>query len=139
MTPDDTAQPGGAPAMPPASQARLQAAEVPTVPWRWDNRHRRGRRVLLPAAAAGAAVTAFLLTDAIGAQHGSHPPAAAPTKPTTVEVNGAVLRGQPVKAVRRQLRHLGLQVRLRWRPSSRLSPGKVVSVRPAGRNHDRSG
>src|SRR5204862_3452032 len=46
---------------------------------------------------------------------------------------GAALRGQPVKVVRRQLRRLGLEVRVRWQPSSRLSPGKVMSVRPTGR------
>jgi len=133
MIAEDTGQPGGASAVPPVAQAWQQAHEAPTVPWRWDNRRRRGRRILLAAAALGAAVIALLFTSVTGPQDGNRVAAAAQAKPMTVEVNGAALRGLPVKVVRRQLRHLGLEVRVRWRPSSRFSPGKVVSLRPAGR------
>ncbi len=84
------------------------------MPWQWDHRNHRGRRILLAAAAVVAAVTAVLLTSVMIPQH-SHLVAAAPAKPMTVDVNGAALRGQPVKVVRRQLRHLGMDVRVRWR------------------------
>jgi hypothetical protein len=137
----DTGQPDSAPTVPSVPQPSQQAYEAPAVPgrWdnqerrgRWDNQKRRGRRILLAAAAIGAAVIAFWLTSGTGAQDGSHP-AAAPATPLTVEVHSAALRGQPVKAVRRQLRHLGLRVRIRWRPSSGLPPGMAISVRPTGR------
>jgi hypothetical protein len=48
----DRGSPGVAPAVPVAPVGQ-QADEAPTVPWRWDNRKRRGRRILLAAAAAG--------------------------------------------------------------------------------------
>lgn len=131
MTAEDTAQPGGAPGVPMAP-ASPPAPEAPTVPGRWEDRKRRGPRILLAAAAVGAAILAFLLTSVTGAHHHSHPAAAAPATPAVVDVNGPALRGQPVKAVRRQLRHLGLQVRIRWRPSPRLPAGTVRSVRPTG-------
>ena len=133
MIGDDTGQPGNAPTAPSVAPASPQAGEAPAVPGRWDNPNRRGRRILLATAAAGAAVIAFLLTSGTGAQDGSPPAVAAPATPITVDVHGAALRGQPVKAVRRHLRHLGLKVRIRWRPSPRLPPGTVISVRPAGR------
>ena len=129
MTADDTRQLGGGAAVTPPSQ---HAAEAPTVPWRREKRKRHGRRILLAATAATAAIAAFLLTSVMGTQDGSHVAALAPAKHRSVEVNGTALRGQSVKAVRRQLRHLGLEVRVRWLPSSRLSPGTVISVRPTG-------
>ena len=50
-----------------------------------------------------------------------------------VQVNGASLIGQPVGAVRQQLRQLGLVVGTRWLPSDQQPPGTVLSVLPAGR------
>ena len=50
-----------------------------------------------------------------------------------IEIDAARLRGQPVPAVSRELRHLGLIVHVRWRPTDREPPGLVLSVRPGGR------
>jgi len=50
-----------------------------------------------------------------------------------VGVNGPSLAGQPVDTVRRQLRELGLVVRVLWQPSDQQEPGTVVSVQPSGR------
>jgi beta-lactam-binding protein with PASTA domain len=49
-----------------------------------------------------------------------------------VRVDGKTLLGKPVPAVRRQLRHLGLDVQVRWQPSNRMPPGRVLSVKPTG-------
>lgn len=53
--------------------------------------------------------------------------------PRIVVVNGAVLVGLPVNAVRWQLRHLGLRSRVVMAPSQKRSPGTVLSVTPTGR------
>jgi hypothetical protein len=53
--------------------------------------------------------------------------------PRIVVVNGAVLVGLPVNAVRWQLRHLGLRSRVVMAPSQKQSPGTVLSVTPTGR------
>jgi hypothetical protein len=50
-----------------------------------------------------------------------------------VEVNGNQLAGQPVGAVRRRLRQLGLSVRVLWLPSVQRREGIVLSVQPSGR------
>ncbi len=50
-----------------------------------------------------------------------------------VDVNGSSLVGQPVRAVARELRNLGLVVRVRWQPSRLRPAGMVLSVRPGGR------
>jgi hypothetical protein len=50
-----------------------------------------------------------------------------------VDVNGNSLVGQPVPAVARELRKLGLVIRMRWRPSGLQPAGMVLSVRPGGR------
>jgi serine/threonine-protein kinase len=50
-----------------------------------------------------------------------------------VEVNGNQLAGQPVGAVRRRLRQLGLSVRVLWLPSGQRREGIVLSVQPSGR------
>jgi hypothetical protein len=39
---------------------------------------------------------------------------------------------QPLSAVRRQLRHEGLHVRVAWQPNGHQQPGTVLSVQPAG-------
>jgi hypothetical protein len=88
-----------------------------------------GRWMSLPVAAAVAVLAAFVLIGVIG-----HRPAhqAAVAKTATVNVNGAALRGLPVAAVRGKLRRLGMQVRVLWRPSTRVPAGRVLAVRPAG-------
>jgi serine/threonine protein kinase len=53
MIADDTGQPGGAPAVPPVAQASQQASGAPTVPWRWDNRKRRGAVCCWPPQRSG--------------------------------------------------------------------------------------
>jgi serine/threonine-protein kinase len=60
------------------------------------------------------------------------PSAARSTAARTVEVSGGALAGQPVTAVARQLRRLGLAVRVRWRPSGQQPPGTVLAVQPSG-------
>jgi eukaryotic-like serine/threonine-protein kinase len=136
LTADGVGDPGGAPGgmspVPPVAQDSQQADETPTMPWRRGSPKRPGRRMLVAAAAVGAATIAVVLIRLFPAP-GSHLAALGPAKPMTVDVNGPALRGQPVKVVRRQLRHLGLRARVRWVSSSQLSPGEVMSVRPAGR------
>ena len=50
-----------------------------------------------------------------------------------IEVNAASLLGRPVGAAARQLRQLGLAVRVTWQPSRQQPPGTVLAVRPGGR------
>lgn len=50
----------------------------------------------------------------------------------TITVNGSSLLGRPVGAVREQLRALGLQVRVQWRPQGQSPPGTVVAMYPSG-------
>lgn len=101
----------------------------------------RTRRVaVLAAAAVAAVVLALALASVIGpgAPHRpvSVPPGTSgPASPVAqlVDVNGRSLVGQPVRAVARELRKLGLVVRVRWRPSRLQPAGTVLSVRPGGR------
>ena len=100
-----------------------------------------------PAVLAGiAAVVASLLGLAVAGVLASAspdrqlatvpPPTAAPgavTAVRTVEVNADQLAGQPVGAVRRQLRQLGLRVRVLWLPSDQRRAGTALSVQPNGR------
>ena len=48
-----------------------------------------------------------------------------------IEVNAASLVGRPVTSAARQLRRLGLPVRISWQPSQQ-SPGTVLAVQPSG-------
>src|SRR6266536_3327127 len=101
----------------------------------------RTRRVAVLAAAAVAAVVLALALDSVigpGAPHRpvSVPPGTSgPASPVAqlVDVNVRSLVGQPVRAVARELRKLGLVVRVRWRPSRLQPAGTVLSVRPGGR------
>jgi serine/threonine-protein kinase len=109
-------------------------AEPVTPPTREDRpRRRRWRRytVLLPTALIVAALAAVLLLSMID-RSPQHVAASAPSQSTMVRVDGKALLGKPVPAVRRQLRHLGLDVQVRWQSSSRMPPGRVLSVRPTG-------
>jgi eukaryotic-like serine/threonine-protein kinase len=101
----------------------------------------RGRTLALAAAVIAiiAGLAGWLLTGGLGAAHpGRHQagPArvsASPTAPRLAEVSQATLVGQPVSAVRRQLRQLGLQVQVIWRHNGDQQPGTVIAVHPAGR------
>jgi hypothetical protein len=96
-----------------------------------------GRPVMLAAAAIAivAGLAVWLLVPGTAAPRhpaaGSH--VAAPAASRTVRVAGAALDGRPVAAVARQLRELGLVVRLTWEPSAHQAAGTVVSVTPSGK------
>jgi serine/threonine-protein kinase len=102
------------------------------------SRTRPGRMVML-AASGGALVAGlagWLAAAGSGtpATQGRHPAAPAPrtSAARTAEVNAGALAGQPVSAVVRQLRQLGLQPQVIWLATAQQPPGTVVSVQPAG-------
>jgi serine/threonine-protein kinase len=111
-------------------------SRAPTRPARrWDwRRHERG--VALAVALAVAGVTGWLLVGTIGATPSATPHAARRTPATqaarTVEVNAGALTGQPVGAVGRQLRQLGLHPHVVWVTNGTQAPGTVISVQPSG-------
>jgi serine/threonine-protein kinase len=125
----DTAGNIGAPALPgvPGVETLAPPARADRLP------RRRWRRyaILLPAAAIVAALTAVLWISMVD-QSPQHVAAAGPSRGAMVSVDGTTLLGKPVPAARRQLRHLGLDVQVRWRPSNRMPPGRVLSVKPTG-------
>jgi hypothetical protein len=94
-----------------------------------------GRIVAAAVAVVAVAALALVLSGVIGQGAARAPAQSVPggAGARRVEVNGAALRGQPVTAVRRKLRQLGLIVHVRWRASDQVSPGDVLSVAPAGR------
>jgi eukaryotic-like serine/threonine-protein kinase len=112
--------------VPDAEALALAARANPPPRPRW-----RRLAVLLPAAAIVAALTAVLLISMIN-QSPQHVAAAGPSQGAMVSVDGKTLLGKPVPAVRRQLLHLGLDVQVRWQPSNRMPPGRVLSVKPTG-------
>ena len=72
---------------------------------------------------------------AVAGGEASHRPARAASRPSgarTVTVNQASLVGQPVGAVRKYLRRLGLHVRVHWRQPGQRPRGTVVAVHPGG-------
>ncbi len=93
----------------------------------------RSGRVLLAAAAIAVLGLATWALVSLLSPTGHHPSAAAASGARMIEIDAARLRGQPVAAVSRELRHLGLIVHVRWRPTDREPPGLVLSVRPGGR------
>ena len=113
-------RPGG---RPPARRGRYRRDERPPA---WP-----GRLTLGAAAAAVLALAGWALISLVG-PHGEHPSAAAPGGARTVEIDAARLRGQAVPVVRRELRRLGLNVRVRWRLDEQARPGIVLAVRPGG-------
>jgi hypothetical protein len=126
----DTADIGAlAPAFPGAPDA--EALAPPTRADRPPRRRWRRYAALLSAAAIVAALTAVLLISMID-QGPQHVAAAGPSRGAMVRVDGETLLGKPVPAVRRQLRHLGLNVQVRWQPSNRMPPGRVLSIKPTG-------
>lgn len=133
----------GAPEMPDATgdigalapaSAGVPDAEVLAPPTRADHLSRRRWRryaVLASAAAIVAVLTVGLLISMID-QSPQRVAAAGPSRGARVRVDGKTLLGKPVPAVRRQLRHLRLDVQVRWQPSNRMPPGRVLSVKPTG-------
>ena len=117
--------------------AAPQAAGYPP-PRRGPASRGRMRALVLTAAAVTAGLAAWVLASGTGPAHPAQQdrPAArasaSPAGPRLAGVNQAALAGQPVGAVLRQLRQLGLQVRLAWQFSGQQAPGTVVSVQPSG-------
>lgn len=97
-------------------------------------RSRRTAVLAVPVAAA-VALAGWLVTDMLGSSapvRQASTPAGAHSSPAMVTVSESALIGQPVNAVRRQLRQLGLQVRVAWQPGGDQHDGAVLSVQPSG-------
>jgi eukaryotic-like serine/threonine-protein kinase len=102
---------------------------------------RRGRALALAAGVVViiAGLAGWLLAGGPGAaQPGRHQAgpvrvSTSPTAPRLTVVSQASLAGQPVIAVSRELRQLGLQVQVMWQFSGRQQPGTVIAVQPTGR------
>jgi hypothetical protein len=131
--------PPAPPAPPPPAESAWPAepADPPPPPTPRAAAARPGRLTLGLAAVAVLALLGWALVS-LFAPHGQHPSAAAPNGARMVEIDGARLRGQAVPVVRRELRRLGLIVRVRWRLDDRVPPGIVLAVQPTGRVPARS-
>ena len=128
------------PALGPAAEPATAGPARPwdsTRPWEMPRPAlpRRRRRRPLFAAAAILSVLAAVLAVSLASQATQIDAAAAPPMSDLVQVDGQSLHGRPVGAVHRLLHHLGLAVRVQWRSSDRLPPGRVLSVRPNGLVH----
>jgi eukaryotic-like serine/threonine-protein kinase len=131
----------------PATLAGMPLPDQPAGPLRSRARAVSSGRMLALAMAGLAAVVLLwlLLAGVFGSQpaqrHHLGSPSAAAALPTAgtsmartmVEVNASSLAGRPVRAVRQQLRQLGLAVRVLWRPTDLQPPRTVLSVQPGGR------
>lgn len=88
------------------------------------------------ALAVLAGLVGWQLKGVLGQNHqaGSSPAASTPSSPTagTVMVAASTLDGQDVHDVRKQLRQLGLQLKLVFQPTDQQDPGTVISVTPSG-------
>jgi eukaryotic-like serine/threonine-protein kinase len=102
----------------------------------WPRRQSRSRHARAVAIAAAVALIAGLAGWLVAGMFRYVPASASmPSERAalrTIYVDGAVLDGRPVRAVRRELRHLGLNVRVLWRRDGGLAPGRVLSVQPTG-------
>jgi hypothetical protein len=100
----------------PVPRAGGTTFQLPSRSWDVNGNERHGRYLIMTVAAA-AAIFAIFMVARITAP-GLHPPtvATAHAGAALVEVNGAVLRDQPVDAVRSQLLRAGLAVAVRWNP-----------------------
>jgi len=126
----------GAPAASPSPSGQC--------PGRWPPPSERAQRkpawaLAVAAAVAAAAVLAGWLLAGHGgpARPGAHhatptPVTSSPAAPRLAQVSPAALAGQPLPAVRAQLRHEGLHVRVAWQPTGHQQPGTVLTVQPAG-------
>jgi len=119
-------------ALQPATLVGAPAASA--APARPAHRRRTGRAVALAVALVVAGLTGWLLVGTIVATPRATHHAGARTQSTvrTVEVNAGALTGQPVGAVGRQLRQLGLHPHVVWATNGAQAPGTVVSVQPSG-------
>ena len=103
---------------------------------RLGRRRGRGRLISLSLAVAAAIVLAGLLAMFAGqtltAGKSSPPPVQAAAR--TVGVHPGSFTGEPVTMALRQLRRLGLAVRVRWLRTSQQPAGTVVSVWPGGQD-----
>lgn len=133
----------------PVTLAGLPLPDPPPAPPR--PRVRTGHLARAAALAAAGIVAAALAVVLLAGLSGPaapqrHRPASAvarmpdarrPAVSSMVEVNGGSLAGQPVATVRRQLRQLGLTVRVLWQPSDlqpparSCPPGQTARCRPA--------
>lgn len=127
---DGAGQADEQPVMLPAASAGRPEPGLPTSPQPLGDRKRHRNRVLIAAAVVAAAVIAFVLIGVTGP--GPQHPAPVSARPTTVEVDGNALRGRPVAEVRGLLHRLGLKVRVQWRATAQLPPGRVLSLSPTG-------
>jgi hypothetical protein len=139
-----------APAVPPAQPTTRPltlagtpvASPSPSGQWAGPGTARSQRVTRWPvwAAAAAVAVAAVLAGWVLASRGGPAHPAAhqatpvtsAPAAPRLAQVSPAALAGQPLPAVRRQLRQEGLHVRVAWQPNGHQQAGTVLSVQPAG-------
>jgi serine/threonine-protein kinase len=96
--------------------------------------------VLAVAAAAVVALAGWALASLSGGTSAGGRTAAPPASSTphtqpatpTVQVNAGGLIGQPVRAVTRRLRQLGLRVRVEFTRTEGRPPGTVLAVQPSG-------
>jgi eukaryotic-like serine/threonine-protein kinase len=86
---------------------------------------------LLCLVLAGVAGALLAGPGASGPRSNSTPGVTGP--PATTEVSASSLLGRPVWTVRRELRQLGLIVRVVWQPGDHQLAGTVIAVNPAGR------
>ena len=154
--PDQVPPPVAASAAPAAGAAPLSSAALPAVAARpVPPAPARPRRHRLAAAGLAAGILAVGLLGWLLATAGSHPspgspaqghpaqagqpassaaagrPARSAVSVRTVGVSTSLL-GRPVSVVRRELRGLGLVVRVRPQPDQQAAPGSVVRIYPTG-------
>lgn len=142
-----------APAVPPAQATTrsLTLAGTPAAPspsgqlagHRPPLQGERTGRMPVRALAATAVAVAVVLAGWLLVGHGgpAHPAAhqaattpvrSSPASPRLAQVSLAALAGQPLPAVRRQLRQEGLHVRVAWQHDGHQRAGTVLSVQPTG-------
>jgi eukaryotic-like serine/threonine-protein kinase len=136
------AEPGGSgPALPTGGYVPPAAAGYGASSLRTRQRGRpRASRGRIAVMAAAFAVTACLAGWLVASLAGAASPHVQPPRSHasshaghTVTVNAAALTGQPVLAVVRELRDLGLRVAVTWEPTRDARPGTVIAVRPGGK------
>lgn len=122
----------GAPVASPSPSGQLAGRQPPL------SERARHWAVAATAVAASAVLAGWLLASRGGPAHPAvrqttpTPVTSAPAAPRLAQVSPAALAGQPLPAVRRQLRQEGLHVRVAWQHNGHQRPGTVLSVQPAG-------
>jgi serine/threonine-protein kinase len=132
-------EPGGTPAATRAAWQPPTLVGVPAesaAPAGPAHRRRPGRAVALAVALVVAGLTGWLLVGTIVATpqrpRATHHATRTQSTVRTVEVNAGALTGQPVGAVGRQLRQLGLHPHVVWATNDGQVPGTVISIQPSG-------